>query len=1177
MQFVLKTLWATALLIVSSALVAKGQSLALYYGDPNGRPEDAFDGNVFRSGTEYGDASIYAVLSNGAQSFQIASPGENLTKTVTSTGYFTIRPTSSIVIDRTRILNFTGSVTGSVSINVKTLSISTISANVATEAVPGSTLTITYTTGAGTYPVGLAAGKFKAQLLDGNGVLYGDLSNSEDQYTDGEKFGSSRGGIRSIKATIPASVPPGTYRVRVVTQGLISNVLGTASGTFVIRTNTLGITAGTLASAPVCAGNTVSIPFTTTGSFPQGNQFRVRLLTLNGTPVQDFTETSATSPIRVTIPASLAGGAYQFLVFSTSTSTVSAPNLINIRARPTLMLSGGGSINAGARATVQLTFTGTPPWSVGFVDYSADLAPTYVRTLTFSSSNGTINPTLFSSSTIDRQFIKEFSDNGCGTSDAITGSAFVSVTPITVTTSSLSEAYCPGSDISVPFTVSSPLPADAVYRLQISDSNGNFQNAQFIGGVARTSPLSATIPQSLPAGTGYKLRVVLQEPTVPGAVDYTKAINPVPGSLIVSRPNAPGVTDVSFCQGASLSQLTATGTSLTWYSNGGTSRLAGAPIPPNDRSSQYQVSQTINGCESALATITVSIKALPPAPTVSSVAICQGGSGQFSTSIPGALWYTSGTGGTPAPQPPLLNSQNPGSQTVYVSQTINGCESPRTAVVAIVYPIPPAPAVQNPKEVCQYATASPLAATGQDLTWYDQSGKLAGVPVPETSTAGSKSYSVTQRINGCESPRSLVEQVVRAAPVNPVASSIRLCVGENPRSLTATGTAIRWYSNGTGGTGSPAPPGYFTDVANVFTFYVTQTDNNGCESQRQPVSVSVVAPPSAPTVTANQTVCQFARVNPLSAVPATDLVWQGPGIAGTTGVAPTPSTTEPATFTYSVAQRAGSCISAYTTILFTVRKTPEAPKVNSPAAFCIGQSSATLSATGEGQLRWYTNAGRIGPSLPQVLVNTQQASTTTYYVTQTDAFNCESPGSALTVRVSAKATALLTGDSVIYAGDSTAIRVRLTGDGPWSFTNWNSNAINSSDSIYVKWEKPMSTRTYTITNLTSACGRGDILNSYRLSVMTPLSNQASLEPLDVNAYPNPTTGSVTVSWSAAMKQEIRLQMINAQGQLIRQITRQATSVSQTEPFPLGSQPTGTYILRVITPKNGIVTRVIVKQ
>ncbi|GAB3695367.1 hypothetical protein GCM10027592_17500 [Spirosoma flavus] len=218
--------------------------------------------------------------------------------------------------------------------------------------------------------------------------------------------------------------------------------------------------------------------------------------------------------------------------------------------------------------------------------------------------------------------------------------------------------------------------------------------------------------------------------------------------------------------------------------------------------------------------------------------------------------------------------------------------------------------------------------------------------------------------------------------------------------------------------------------------------------------------------------------------------------------------------------------------------------------------------------------------MTRVLPSTNQANTTTYYVTQKDANNCESLNSTVEVRVSPKATATISGDGAIYPGDSTAIRVRLTGDAPWTFTtNWNTKPViinNSKDSLYVAWVRPTSTTTYTISNLTSSCGPGEVGAPYVLRVNVPLGNQLSPEPISIVAYPNPVTNNLLVEWHLPIKQEATLQIIDVKGTILRQVTRLSTPTSQTEIFQLDGQPAGLYFLKVKT-KTDIIIKRITKQ
>ncbi|GAB3991931.1 hypothetical protein GCM10028807_23560 [Spirosoma daeguense] len=209
--------------------------------------------------------------------------------------------------------------------------------------------------------------------------------------------------------------------------------------------------------------------------------------------------------------------------------------------------------------------------------------------------------------------------------------------------------------------------------------------------------------------------------------------------------------------------------------------------------------------------------------------------------------------------------------------------------------------------------------------------------------------------------------------------------------------------------------------------------------------------------------------------------------------------------------------------------------------------------------------------------NTSRANITTYYVTQKDANNCESLNSVVEVRVSPKATATISGDGAIYPGDSTAIRVRLSGDAPWAFTtNWNGKNVvinNAKDSLYASWVRPISTTTYTISNLTSGCGLGDVGIPYTLRVNIPLNSQPSPEPVSIVVYPNPTTNEVYVDWRFPILQTVTMQLINTKGVIIRQLTRQSAATSQIEIFQLDDQPVGMYFLKVKTKTDVIIKRI----
>jgi gliding motility-associated-like protein len=151
-------------------------------------------------------------------------------------------------------------------------------------------------------------------------------------------------------------------------------------------------------------------------------------------------------------------------------------------------------------------------------------------------------------------------------------------------------------------------------------------------------------------------------------------------------PPAPVVGPVPYCQDEIAVALTAAGTNLLWYDTptGGTGSAA-APIPQTGvpGAQQYYVSQTVAGCESLRSSITVTIKPRPFPPVVpaTSLVICQGTPATTLTAQgQNLLWYNVQVGGTGVANAPVINTTNGHTETWYVSQTVDGCESERTQI-----------------------------------------------------------------------------------------------------------------------------------------------------------------------------------------------------------------------------------------------------------------------------------------------------------------------------------------------------------------------------------------------------------------------------------------------------------------------------------------------------------------
>jgi hypothetical protein len=101
----------------------------------------------------------------------------------------------------------------------------------------------------------------------------------------------------------------------------------------------------------------------------------------------------------------------------------------------------------------------------------------------------------------------------------------ISVSTITLNTGTITGSpfefspSAPDAVISVPYTVSTSFNAGNVFTAQLSDANGSFGSPLSIGTVSATSngTISATIPSTTPAGTGYRIRVIGNNPGINGS------------------------------------------------------------------------------------------------------------------------------------------------------------------------------------------------------------------------------------------------------------------------------------------------------------------------------------------------------------------------------------------------------------------------------------------------------------------------------------------------------------------------------------------------------------------------------------------------------------------------------------------------------------------------------------
>lgn len=167
----------------------------------------------------------------------------------------------------------------------------------------------------------------------------------------------------------------------------------------------------------------------------------------------------------------------------------------------------------------------------------------------------------------------------------------------------------------------------------------------------------------------------------------------------------------------------------------------------------------------------------PRAPTVTNASPSRCGAGNITLAASGAQtwesyrWYTTATGGTAIAGATGATYTTSIAGTYYVSvvndNSICGNESTRTAITAVINPIPEVPSVENATvSRCGEGEVTLVASgltTGQSYRWYTPSGALIVGEISGsyvTSVAGTYSVSIVNNVSGCESERIAVTVII---------------------------------------------------------------------------------------------------------------------------------------------------------------------------------------------------------------------------------------------------------------------------------------------------------------------------------------------------------------------------------------------------------------------------------
>ena len=601
-----------------------------------------------------------------------------------------------------------------------------------------------------------------------------------------------------------------------------------------------------------------------------------------------------------------------------------------------------------------------------------------------------------------------------------------------------------------------------------------------------------------------------------------------------TTPSAPtGTAAQSFCPGATVASLVASGTAINWYAgNSGGTALDPATVLVTG--THYYASQTITPCESATRLdVTVTILTAPTAPTVGTITqpTCSLATGSVILSgLPATgTWTVTRTPGATVTTSTGTTSTItgiPAGTYTYTVKNSAGCTSVASANVVInAQPATPAaPTGVASQSFCPGSTVAALVATGTAIKWY--SAASGGTALATTTIlVNGTHYYATQTVT-CESTARLnITVTVLVLPIAPTVGTIT-----QPTCALATGSVIL---NGLPSTGTwtlTRSPGAVTSTgtgasstitglaSGTYTYKVTNA--SGCVSSAS-ANVVVSAQPvqTAPTIgTITQPTCAVATGSViLSGLPSsgTWTLTRTPGATVTTGTGTTSSITGLATgtYTYTVKNTSGcTSVASANVVINTQPSPPAAPTGTAAQSFCSGATVASLTATGT-SLKWYAAAtGGTVLSTTTILVNG-----THYYASQT-INTCESTtrlNVAVTINALPSTPAAIGGTKTVCVGKTTTL-TEATSGGVWSSSS-TAIATISATGVVTGVAAGSATITYKVTNA-SGCSRS-VTTTVTVSAVPAqpgnftTSTSAISRGTTSYTYTVPLASGVTYKWS----------------------------------------------------------------
>lgn len=487
-----------------------------------------------------------------------------------------------------------------------------------------------------------------------------------------------------------------------------------------------------------CAGQAITINYTTTGTFNANNTFTAYLSDRFGNFNNETAIGTATSGgvINAVIPAVTPSGVgYKIRIKASSPAFISdqspAAMIVTNIGTPLITAGGATSFCPGGQVTLTSSAATGNQWLKDGIAIPGAIATTYIA------------------QTAGNYAVKVTSGNCTGISAATT--VVVNTLPaVPVITAGGPAGFCAGGNV----------------LLSSSASSGNqwYKDGVAIAGAVNTSYTANT------AGS-YTVRTTNAAGCHTTSTAQAVTVNALPAVPVITAGGP-----VSFCTGGSVVLTSSASSGNQWYKDGVAITGAVNTTYTANVQGNYTVRTTnATGCMATSTASAVTVNALPAVPVITAggpVGFCTGGSVVLTSSAAtGNQWLKDGVAITGVVNT-TYTANTAGSYTVRVTNA-NGCIAVSAATTITVNPIPPKPVItRNSGDLLSNA------ATGNQ--WFLEGNAIAGATSNTFRPSASGNFTVQVTQNACVSPLSDNYYFLITSIVDPNAIENKVQVFPNP-------------------------------------------------------------------------------------------------------------------------------------------------------------------------------------------------------------------------------------------------------------------------------------------------------------------------------------------------------------------------------------------------------------